>query len=275
MEIEVQQERRQVSPMFSSPKRSALLSGCIHAAAIVLAVAVSRVVPSALPTATPTAAVQIYVGKYLPDVRSAGGGGGGARDPNRASKGPLPRRATHQFDPPRVVSTNLMPRLAIEPTIIGVPEPVRAMPTVAYGDPNGVDGPPSDGPGKNGGIGDGDGGGVGNRKGPGAGPDGDNFGVSGPGGRIRRSLTPPVPLVKIDPEYSEEARRARIQGVVLLSIEVDTNGEVRHISVQRSLGLGLDEKAIEAVKRWKFRPGTIDGKPAVISAVVEVNFRLL
>jgi len=275
MEIQVHQQRRQVSPMFSSPKRSALLSGCIHAAAIVLVVSVTRVVPSSLPTATPAAAVQIYLGKYLPEVRSTGGGGGGARDRNPASKGPRPRRATHQFDPPRVVSTNLMPRLAIEPTIIGAPEPVRAMPLVAYGDPNGVDGPPSDGRGKNGGIGDdGDGGGVGNRKGPGAGDDGDNGGLSGLG-RIRGRLTPPVPLVKIDPEYSEDARRARIQGVVVLSIEVDTNGDVRHIRVERSLGLGLDEKAIEAVKRWKFRPGTIDGKPAVVSAVVEVNFRLL
>ena len=259
--------------MFSSRKRSALLSGFIHAAAIVLVVVATRIAPSPLPPAAAPVVVQIHLGKYLPDVRSTDGGGGGAHDKNPASKGPLPRRAARPYTPPRVVSTSLMPLLAIEPTIIGVPEPAREMPRVPFGDPNGVDGTPSDGPGKNGGIGNGDHGGVGNRKGPGAGP-GDDGGLSGDS-RIRARLTPPVPLVKIDPEYSDEARRARIQGVVVLGIEVDTTGAVRHITVIRSLGLGLDEKAIEAVSRWKFRPGTIDGKPAVVSAQVEVNFRLL
>ena len=65
---------------------------------------------------------------------------------------------------------------------------------------------------------------------------------------------------KVEPEFSEEARKAKYQGVVVLSIEVDANGNVRNVRVQRGLGLGLDEKAIDAVSRWRFRPGLFDGK---------------
>jgi TonB family protein len=88
-------------------------------------------------------------------------------------------------------------------------------------------------------------------------------------------VTPPQLLYKVDPEFSEEARKAKHQGMVLLSIEVDASGNVRNIRVLRGLGLGLDEKAIEAVSRWRFRPGLFDGKPAVTEATVQVNFQLL
>jgi len=84
-----------------------------------------------------------------------------------------------------------------------------------------------------------------------------------------------VLLVKIDPQYSDEARKAKVQGVVLLRIEVSPEGKPQNIVLVHGLGLGLDERAIDAVKQWKFQAGTINGKPAVTSAVVEVNFRLL
>jgi periplasmic protein TonB len=90
-----------------------------------------------------------------------------------------------------------------------------------------------------------------------------------------RGVTPPQLLYKVEPEFSEEARKAKHQGVVVLSIEVDPSGNVRNIRVQRSLGLGLDEKAMEAVSRWRFRPGLFDGKPVATEATVEVNFQLL
>ena len=61
----------------------------------------------------------------------------------------------------------------------------------------------------------------------------------------------------------------------MLYIEVDPSGKATNIKVVRSLGLGLDEKAIEAVKKWKFRPGYKDGKPVTVAATIEVNFRLL
>jgi TonB family protein len=88
-------------------------------------------------------------------------------------------------------------------------------------------------------------------------------------------VTPPQLLYKVEPEFSEEARKAKHQGMVLLSIEVDASGNVRNVRVLQSLGLGLDEKAMEAVSRWRFRPGLFDGKPVATEATVQVNFQLL
>jgi len=82
-------------------------------------------------------------------------------------------------------------------------------------------------------------------------------------------------LFKVEPEYSEEARRAKYQGVVVLYAEIGRDGRARNLRVTRSLGLGLDEKAIEAVAKWRFRPGYKDGRPVTVAATIEVNFRLL
>jgi len=87
--------------------------------------------------------------------------------------------------------------------------------------------------------------------------------------------TAPLLLYKKEPEYSEEARKAKYQGTVVLNVEVDASGQVMNIRVNRSLGLGLDERAIEAVKQWRFKPGMKDGKPVAVQTQVEMNFRLL
>jgi TonB family protein len=84
----------------------------------------------------------------------------------------------------------------------------------------------------------------------------------------------PVPIVRVEPEYSEEARAAKWQGAVLLQVLIDENGIPRDIKVVRALGLGLDQKAIEAVQQWRFRPSLLNGKPVSVSANIEVNFRL-
>jgi TonB family protein len=88
-------------------------------------------------------------------------------------------------------------------------------------------------------------------------------------------VSAPGVLFKVEPEYSEEARKAKFQGTVVLSIVVDPSGKARDIKVIRPLGLGLDEKAIEAVSKWRFKPGMKDGVPVPVRASVEVNFRLL
>ena len=102
------------------------------------------------------------------------------------------------------------------------------------------------------------------------------------GGRTRRSCLPvgagvtaPVLLYKREPEYTEEARQAKYSGTVLLYIEVDPSGKATNIRVQHSLGLGLDERAIEAVRQWKFKPGYKDGNPVTVGANISVSFRLL
>ena len=93
--------------------------------------------------------------------------------------------------------------------------------------------------------------------------------------RVGGGVTGPVLLYKVEPEYAEEARQARLEGTVILYIDVGTDGYASNFHVVRSLGLGLDEKAVEAVRKWKFRPGYKDGKPVVVAATIEVNFRLL
>ncbi|HMD71064.1 MAG TPA: energy transducer TonB [Bryobacteraceae bacterium] len=92
---------------------------------------------------------------------------------------------------------------------------------------------------------------------------------------IGAGITPPVLIYKKEPEYSPEARKAKYQGTVRLDVEVDASGQVANVKLVRSLGLGLDEKAIEAVRQWKFNPGMKDGKPVAVQTEVEVNFRLL
>jgi len=88
-------------------------------------------------------------------------------------------------------------------------------------------------------------------------------------------VSAPVLIHKVEPEYTEEARAAKYQGTVILYVEIDPNGNAKNIEVKESLGLGLDEKAIEAVKQWKFKPGQKDGNPVTVFATIEVIFRQL
>jgi TonB family protein len=88
-------------------------------------------------------------------------------------------------------------------------------------------------------------------------------------------VSAPAVIVKVDPEYSEEARMAKYSGTVVLSVVVDQEGRARDIHVLKSLGMGLDEKAVEAVQKWKFKPGMKGGQAVNVRAQIEVNFRLL
>jgi TonB family protein len=99
--------------------------------------------------------------------------------------------------------------------------------------------------------------------------------AGGPVLRMSPGMSPPRPLQKVEPQYSEDARIAKYQGLVVLSIEVGTDGRTHAIQVREPAGLGLDEKAVEAVRNWRFAPATRDGQPVSVAATVEVNFRLL
>jgi len=180
-----------------------------------------------------------------------------------------------QFTPPMAVVHNQNPKLAIDPTIVAPPE--TPLPTVnmpVWGDPLAKLGPPSNGPGAGSGIGSGSGGGVGPGSGGGYGP-GEGGGMGGGVFRVGGGVSAPVVLYKVDPEYSEEARKAKYSGTVVLQLIVDASGKAQSIRVVRGVGLGLDEKAIEAVNKWKFRPGYRTGQPVAVAATIEVNFRLL
>jgi protein TonB len=165
------------------------------------------------------------------------------------------------------------PKLPMIPTVIA-PEDVPNIQANNYGDPLSRLGIPSNGVGFGGGIGSGSGGGVGSGKGAGVGP-GSGGGFGGGAYRIGGGVSAPSVLSKVEPEYSEEARKAKWQGTVILALVVDDQGRPQNLKVLRSLGLGLDQKAIEAVEKWRFKPGMKDGKPVPVQATIEVNFRLL
>ena len=203
-----------------------------------------------------------------------GGGGGGDRSPTPPSKGRLPRVSDKQFTPPTAVIRNENPKLPMEPTIIAPPDSVPQVNMAQYGDPLAKLGLASNGPGSGGGIGTGSGGGVGSGRGAGYGP-GSGGGVGGGVYRIGGGVSAPQLIFKVEPEYSEEARKAKFQGTVVLYVVVDEKGNPRDLKVVRALGLGLDQKAIEAVQKWRFKPGLKDGKPVPVAAQIEVNFRLL
>jgi periplasmic protein TonB len=204
-----------------------------------------------------------------------GGGGGGDRDVLQASKGKLPKFAMEQITPPMVVVRNPDPKLAVEPTVVIPPEVHLAsnnMPNL--GDPmSHIPGPPSNGTGSGSGIGSGNGGGVGSGEGPGYGP-GHGGGTGGGAFKVGGGVSAPKAIYAPDPEYSEEARKAKYQGTCVLWLVVGPDGRARDIRVARTLGLGLDEKAMEAVKTWKFEPAMKDGKPVAVQINVEVTFRL-
>lgn len=86
--------------------------------------------------------------------------------------------------------------------------------------------------------------------------------------------TPPRAIYTPDPEYTVEARNKRIQGTVVLSITITASGRAENIRLKRSLYPGLDENAIEVMKKWKFQPAMKDGKPIDVNVGIEVNFRL-
>jgi len=205
--------------------------------------------------------------------KSGGGGGGGDRDKLAESRGSLPRFAREQITPPAIVVRNEQPKLAAEPTVVGPPALSNPQ-TAPIGNPlSAILEPPSNGTGFGGGIGNGSGGGVGSGVGPGFGP-GQGGGAGGGVFRVGGGVSAPRPIYDPDPEYSEEARRAKYQGTVLLWLVVGPDGRPRDIRVQRSLGMGLDEKAIEAVRQWRFEPSMKDGRPVAVQVNIEVSFRL-
>jgi periplasmic protein TonB len=212
-----------------------------------------------------------YVPPYkLPAAaqKAQGGGGGGVKSPIPISRGEAPKPAPKQFIPP--VMAVPKPTLPVTPTITA---PAPQIVADQYGDPLSKLDQNSAGQGANG-LGNGKGGGLGNGDGDGLGS-GSGGGSGGGAYRIGGEVSAPVLVSKVEPEYSEEARKAKYSGEVLLSIVVDATGVPRDIHVIRPLGLGLDEKAIEAVMKWRFRPGVKGGRPVATQAQVIVNFRLL
>jgi TonB family protein len=241
-----------------------LLSAVTHTAALALLLWILHLaVPAKI--IPPTTSNSVELAPYIPMKVGKGGpsgGGGGDASKIKASTGTPPKSAKQQFTPPTVLPQQKS-KLMIEPTVVA---DLKVPPNAQLGDQLSKLMAPSNGVGVGGGIGSGSGGGVGSgRGGPGVGPGifhvGD--GVSAP----RAIYTP-------EPEFSEEARKAKYQGVVVLNIIVGTDGRVHTPRGVRSLGMGLDEKAIEGVKTWKFDPSKKDGRAVAVEMNIEVAFNL-
>jgi len=259
-------------------KRSATLSLVMHAVVLTAILAVTiylgkKVVEQPKEVVTLTVPSDIPIMKPSPKA-VAGGGGGGDHDKVEAPKGKLPKLDMQQVTPPAIVVRNDHPKLAVEPTVVVPPQVKMAMNAPNLGNPTAaMPSMPSNGAGSGAGIGTGAGGGIGSGTGPGVG-EGRGGGIGGGVFRVGGGVSAPKAIYNPDPEYSEEARKAKYQGTCVLWLVVGPDGRPRDIRVARSLGLGLDEKAIEAVKTWKFEPAMKDGKPVAVQINVEVSFRL-
>jgi TonB family protein len=207
---------------------------------------------------------------------AGGGGGGGSNELTDPITGRTPRWEDMLIVSPQVPLLD-NPQLPIEPAIavrqeVKLPDNpplpnigVQKSPNVSLA---------SYGPGTRAGMGTGSDGGDGPGKGPGYGPGFDG----NVGGSIYKAgiggVSNPIPIVSPEAEFSDEARRNKYQGICMISVIVDAHGFPQNPRVVQSLGMGLDEKALEAVRRYRFKPALKDGKPVAAMITVEVNFRL-
>jgi len=224
-------------------------------------------------------ATDIDVGEFKAphaDTLAGGGGGGGDRSIIDANKGQLPKIEKNPITPPQVPVVD-NPKIPMQSAIdvqknLTLPDN-PLLPVIGVTKSPNVN-LASNGQGSSGGMGTGSGGGLGSGTGNGYGP---GFGGNAGGGlyHVGGGISAPVALNNVEAEFSDEARRAKYQGVCLISLIVDAQGNPQNPRVIRALGMGLDEKALEAVRQYKFRPAMKDGKtPVAVMITVEVNFRL-
>jgi TonB family protein len=205
-----------------------------------------------------------------------GGGGGGNKSPEPPRKAELQgaEKVTVPVEKPKVEVAKAeppppkieIPAMQTATGVVEIPGMVSNLPTP---------GVPSQGSGVGGGAGTGKGTGVGPGQGSGL---GEGFGGGTGGGWYRpgNGVEPPVPLHEEKPQYTAGAMRAKVQGIVEVEAIVMTDGSVGQVQIVRSLDdrWGLDDKAVEAVKRWRFRPGTRMGKPVAVLVNIELTFTL-
>ncbi|HEX5732281.1 MAG TPA: energy transducer TonB [Blastocatellia bacterium] len=220
------------------------------------------------------------------DKKAGGGGGGGRETKTPPSKGQLPE---FSLKPP-IIAPRPEPRLT--PPVLPTPETVQVDPRLQpkrddlmpTGLPTGIEGPPSAGPGTGGGMGSGSGGGMGSGDGTGVGP-GRGYNMGGgdpslgggtnPDGSAKTVDSKPVLLNRVQPLYTEEARKNKIQGVVRARVLIGADGRVKRATIVTGLPDGLNEMALQAAHRLVFKAATKNGQPVAfwMPVVIEFNIR--
>jgi len=246
--------------LYGAKKSSGLVSMAIHAGlfALLWFVFTSPVVQKAIKKEIVLIAPVMEQPKPLkPKIVQ---GGGGSPGPSK----PIMRVIPKVYQPLVQVQT---PKLTVAPSLVAPPDAYSDM--AVNGMTNSLNGVFGVG-GGGGGLGTGIGSVTGSGRGPGSG------GGSGGGAyKIGELDARPVPIYQPQPEYSDEARKAKFSGEVVVACVITATGTVDNCSVSKSVGMGLDEKALEAVRTWKFKPGTKAGKPVAVQASIAVTFRLL
>lgn len=217
---------------------------------------------------------------YIPPVTApapkvmGGGGGGGAHQVVEPTKGHLPPVEKLRVMAPQLIRID-HPKLAAQPSIV-MPQrinmPDNNMPNVGMPQSPQV-AMASQGDGGGSGFGAGMGGGIGSGMGGGVGP-GSGGGYGGGVMSVGAGVSAPELLHSVEPEFTDQARAARYQGVVAIQLIVDSYGNPEDIQIVKHLGMGLDQKAIEAVRQYKFKPAMYQGHPVPVRLVVDVNFHL-
>jgi periplasmic protein TonB len=246
---------------------SAVISTVINVGVVAFALWFAAQKAGIIPAAKPVEIVSLDVPPppKAPPKAQMMGGGGGQPDKAPVSKGNPPKFAPDPINPPKAPPLE-EPKIKIETTVDVDPNIKMAKTDLLnLGMPNSPNVGTSLGNGHGTGLGSGNGSGIG----PGSG--------GNMGGGVRRiggGVSAPVVLFAPEPEFSEEARKAKVAGNVLVYLQVDTSGHPIHVKVLRGIGLGLDEKAMEAVRQYKFKPAMENGKPVTVEMNVEVNFQI-
>jgi periplasmic protein TonB len=244
--------------------KSTAVAVVIHGLVILLiAWVLVKKIPLAAPAKT-TLVTEVNVPPMAPMKAQSMGGGGGQRGPTPVSKGSPPKFADQQIVPPKAPPLQ-EPKIKIEPTVEVQKDVKMATNLPNFGLPN------SPLPGVS--MGNGSGTGLGSGNGSGIGP-GSGGNMGGGPRRIGGGVSAPEVIYSVEPEFSEEARKAKVAGNVLVSLWVEPNGLPSHVRVVRGVGMGLDEKAVEAVKQYKFKPAMENGKPVEVELNIEVNFQI-
>jgi len=247
-------------------KKSVAMSIAFYALLILfIAFLIHEHVQLAAPVKHNTILTDVVPPPKIASKKEAIGGGGGSHDNAPVTQGHLPKLVQQQIVPPKAPPT-IPPKLAVPPSVVVQPDLKMADNTM----PN-MGNPTSNLKGFS--MGNGNGGGLGSGNGNGIGP-GSGGNTGGGVYHVGGGVSEPKLIVQVDPEFSEEARKAKFSGDVTVRLVVDENGNPTHVSVVQDVGMGLGEKAVEAVRQYKFKPAMKDGKPVKVEVYVVVKFQI-
>ena len=251
---------------------SLLTHAAIVAALVLLATHPSGPNPNLVPTGG-------KIGGILPVPRDlinflkgqnprGGTGNGSGHDLLPPTQGNLPARSSLQLVKP-TLPHNQNPELPVPPTILDASAPHVLPPVIEIGIPWMPERNNSSGPGKGNTIGTGSNDSIGTTP-------GERTGIGGPPGAYQPGVTSPICAYCPDPQYTDEAREAKLQGRVVLRVLVGTDGRTAQVQIMQGIGMGLDERAVQTVRGWKFVPARDGGRRAVPTWItIEVFFRLI